>query len=49
VTTFLAGVFVGSWVLIWLDRQRPDPGEFDDIETERRKLAALARARKDQP
>lgn len=31
----------------WLERHRPDPGEFDDIEIEQRKLAALARARKD--
>jgi hypothetical protein len=51
VTVFLAVALVCCLVLIAIERlnDRPDPGEFDDIEREQRKLAALARARKDRP
>jgi hypothetical protein len=48
VTVFLAVALVCCLVLIAIER-RNDPGEFDDIEREQRKLAALARARKDRP
>lgn len=35
-------------IVLKLGEHRSEPGEFDDVEREQRKLAALARARKDQ-
>jgi hypothetical protein len=51
VTALLFAILLLSWLLLALEivRRPHHLGEFDDIDQMNRKLAALARARKDHP